>query len=406
MKIVKSDYILTPNRILKDKAVLFEEKIIKIDNLDSLKKEHPQAQIVDVGKNSLLLPGFVNPHVHLEFSANRASLAYGDFVLWLRSVIAQRDSLLPRCDEECLKKALKEIVQSGTTAIGAVSSYGFDMEAAAKSKLKVVYFNEIIGSNPAAADALYADFKARVKESMRLQSDTFRPAVAVHSPYSVHAVLVKKAVELAKYENLPICAHFMESRAEREWIDTASGDLAAFFKEFLNQSVPANRAMEFLKTFEGTNALFVHAVWANDEELKYIAEENHKIVHCPVSNRLLGNGALDLIKTQKLSIDVSIATDGLSSNISLNMYNELRSALFLHYHIDAVVLSERLIKSATSVAARALNLPCGEIKEGLDADMQLVTLPSDMEDSKQICLNLILHTQKPDKIFIKGEEYA
>ncbi len=406
MKIIKTDYILTPNKVLSQKCVAFDEKIVGIDDFESLKKRFQDAKVIDCGKNSCLLPGFINLHTHLEFSSNRATLKYGDFLVWLNSVIKNREELIKSCDFNCIDKAIASMLKNGTTTFGAISSFGEDLKACVDAPQRVIYFNEIIGSNPATADIAYSDFLDRVRKSLKYKDDRFIPAVAIHSPYSVHRVLAKKAIDFAKENSLFISTHFMESRAEREWIDSAKGDFQKFFKEFLNQTIPANRAKDFINLFKDTKSLFVHAVWANDEELDMINKEGHSIVHCPVSNRLLGNGRLNIKKIKNIGINLSIATDGLSSNYTLNMYEELKNALFMHYDIDLIDLSFNLLRAATINPAKAINLNTGEIEIGKFADLQVVKLPDDFKNEEEIALSIILHTKKPKSVFIGGKEYV
>ncbi|WP_200762540.1 aminofutalosine deaminase family hydrolase [Nitrosophilus alvini] len=405
MKIIKADFILTPNEIMEEKAVAFEKNIIDIDSFEKLISKYPAAEIIETPKNSILLPGLINSHVHLEFSANRASLSYGDFLIWLNSVIKKREKLIKKCQNNCLQNAVTSMLKSGTTAFGAISSYGYDMEICAKSPQRVVFFNEIIGSNPAAADILFSDFLQRLEESQKHKSDRFFPAVAVHSPYSVHTILAKKAIEVAKKNKMPISCHFMESKAEREWLDNDKGDFAKFFKEFLNQSTAANRPEEFLQLFEETDTLFVHAVHTNDKELEIIQKQNNVIVHCPVSNRLLGNGVLNIPKLEDKNITMLLATDGLSSNFSLNLFEEMKAALFLHPNIEPVKLAKKLIDSVTKNAAKALRLECGEIEKGKWADMIICELPEDLENKEDAYLHLILHGENPKMVLIGGEIY-
>lgn len=400
LKIVKTKYILTPNRLLLNKAVAFNEKIVDIDDFKTLKRKFNGAKIFEYGDNSCLLPGFINSHVHLEFSANRATLLYGDFITWLNSVIEKREELISRCDEECIKNSLDIILKSGTTTIGAISSFGLDLLPCSNSSLKVIYFNEIIGSNPAAADMLFSDFLHRVEKSKEFKSKKFIPAVAIHSPYSVHRVLAKKAIDFAKDNSLLISTHFMESKAEREWLDNKRGDFKKFFEQF-NQSIPANRAKDFLSQFDGYPSLFAHCVWANKEELEVLKNQNHTIIHSPVSNRLLGNGVLNFDKIKDLN--VAVATDGLSSNYSLNLYDELKAALFIHSYIELKRLAFDLIKSVTINAAKALRLNSGEIKIDMAADLQIVKLPNDLENLESIALHIILNNKMPKNIFIEGE---
>ena len=232
MTIIRADYVMRMNEsfeIITDGAVVFDAHIQAIGKAAAIRDAYPDVEFIDAGEKSVLLPGLVNPHVHLEFSANRTSLAYGDFIRWLRSVIVHRDVLSEACKEICMKKVLDTIVQSGTTTIGAVSSFGFDMKPCVHSPLNVVYFNEVLGSNPAMVDALYANFLGRLDESKQYARKSFIPAISVHSPYSTHPMLAKKALEIAREEGMVVSTHFMESPAERAWIDSGTGDFAAFF---------------------------------------------------------------------------------------------------------------------------------------------------------------------------------
>jgi cytosine/adenosine deaminase-related metal-dependent hydrolase len=399
MKILKIPYILTPDTILRDVDVAFDGTIIEVGK--DLEKKYPEAA-VESHSHAALLPGFANPHLHLEFSANRATLSYGDFLVWLQSVIRHRDALIPACDEACLERTIDTIIAHGTTTIGAVSSYGGDLEACVRSPLNIAYFSEIIGSNPAAADVLYADFIERYYRAKKYESERFRSYVAIHSPYSVHRILAKKALEIAKKHDDLVSVHFMESPAEREWLDSDSGPFAAFFKEFLGQASAANRPMEFLELFEDIRTLYVHAVWASDEELDFIAAHGGSIVHCPVSNRLLGNGVLNLKRVESRKIPWLLATDGLSSNFSLSLYDEMRAALFVHPERDAVAFARELVTTACAQAER-LGFHSGRIEAGYRADMQLVQIPQDLQVDEEIYLHLILHTQKPLQVYIGGQ---
>ena len=399
MQILAAPYLLTPHTIYKDYQIAFDEKIVAIGK--ELDKKYPDAKVVHY-ENAAILPGFTNPHLHLEFSANRATLSYGDFMVWLQSVIRHREKLIPRCDKECLESAIDTIIKSGTTTIGAISSYGGDLEACVRSPLNVAYFSEIIGSNPAAADVMYADFIERYYKAKKYESDRFASCVAVHSPYSVHYVLAKKVLEVAKKDGALVSLHFMESEAERQWLDKDEGPFKKFFEEFLGQKRAANRPLEFLELFQECKTLYVHAVWANDAELEKM--KNGTIIHCPVSNRLLGNGVLDLKKVEKVGIPYTLATDGLSSNYSLNMYEELRAALFMHPYKEVVSFAKELIQKATTFAG-SLGFESGTLEPGKMADLQVVAVPQDLEEQEEIYLHLILHTKNPLAVYVKGAKY-
>lgn len=402
MTIIRADYILMMNEtfeIKEDFAIAFEEKIIALDRAEVLRDRYPEALYIDGGENSLLMPGLINPHVHLEFSANKTTLQYGDFIKWLKSVIVHRDDLLMECQEICIKKSLDKILKSGTTTIGAVSSFGVDLKPCVYSKVNVVYFNEVLGSNPAMVDALYENFHMRLYESVALQREGFVPAISVHSPYSTHPILAKKALEIAKKENMIVSTHFMESQAEREWLDHGSGDFKDFFEDFAPGSKPVNDATGFLKLFEGQKTLFTHATKASKEEIKKMEEIGY-ITHCPVSNRLLNNGRLQVKEVEKLTI----GTDGLSSNSSLDLWHEMRSALMMHSDLEPKALAKKLLLAATIHGAKSLGRNSGTLSEGKDADMIMIELPDHVADIDSVALMVILHTTGVQDIYICGKE--
>jgi cytosine/adenosine deaminase-related metal-dependent hydrolase len=348
------------------------------------------------------MSGLINPHVHLEFSANRSTLTYGGFMPWLSSVMANRDDLINECDDECITQTIDTMLSQGITAFGAVSSYGYDLEPCFKAPQKVVYFNELIGSDPKMADALYANFQERLFASQGNRREGFYPSIAIHSPYSVHRVLIQKALAYAKAHTLRVTSHFMESPAEREWLDDNGGDLKPFFENFLKQYQAANTAQDFLQLFQEVPTLFTHVVHAKENELELLKKGNHTIIHCPISNRLLGNGAIDLEKIQSKNIRWVCGTDGLSSNYGLDLFEEMKIALFMHHSHDLLTLAYQLWDSVTINAAQALDLNCGTIAPNYDADVLVTRV--DYPINEQLPIHLLLQPRVIESVYIQGQK--
>jgi len=403
MKIITAKYIVTfdkNNPIIKNGAVLYDKKIIKVDKQENIINEFPDVQIKKLGKNSCLLPGLINSHIHLEYLANKTTLEYGEFVKWLRSVIKHQQDLINKCDDESIKDAVEKLLKSGTTTIGEISSFGLEIEALKSSKINVILFNEVLGSAPEGVDMMYQNFLQRYNTCKSIQDERFIPAISVHSPYSTHPILAKKVLTLAKEDSCIVSTHFMESKAEREWLDTSKGEFKEFLKAFNPYAKPLLSSMEYLKLFYGVKTLFTHATYATKEEIEYINECDNYITTCPVSNRLLENKKLDIQNIKNLTL----ATDGLTSNISLNLWDELRAALFIHYDLDISLLSKLLLDSVTKDAAKALGVNKGVLAKDFDADMIVVELADEIEDINSIYEWLILHTKKAKSTIILGEE--
>ncbi len=405
MKIISANWVVTcdeNNSIIKNGAVVFDDKIIEIDTLLNIEKKYPNIEILNLEKNSVLMPGLINSHVHLEFSSNTTTLKYGNFMSWLSSVIKSRDDLINKADKKLISTKLDRMKKTGTTTIGAISSYSFDMEPCVNSPINTVFFCEVIGSKGDMVDTLFADFKDRLKNAKKFKSKNFIPAIAIHSPYSVHPFLVRETLNLARVENLAVSSHFLESPEEFDWLHKDEGLFLDFFKNFLGQEKAVSKPMEFLNLFSNIkNLSFTHCVEASEADLEKIKSLGASINHCVMSNRVLNNSKLDLSKLE--DIPFTIGTDGLSSNNSLSMFDELRNALMVHYDKNVIDFSKVLLKAATLNGARALGLNKGSLEKDLDSDMIAFTLPDEVEDMEDLPMQIILHTKFVDKTIIGGE---
>ena len=402
MKIITPETILSPTEQLSGMSIAFDTHIRAIGQLHELLEQFPDAEFVETPLHSMVMPGLINPHVHLEFSANKETLKYGGFMPWLNSVIENREDLIGGCDAHCMSKACDEMLKNGITTFGAVSSYALDLEAAANAKQKVLFFNEVIGSQATMADTLYDDFMSRVEASQQVNREGFFPAIAIHSPYSVHPALIKRALSHATQHNMITSAHYMESPAEKEWLENNSGAFEPFFKEFLKQDYAVNTSESFLSLFKDKPTLMTHVVQANEAELKQLSEDGHTVIHCPISNRLLGNGAIDLDALDTHNVPWVMGTDGLSSNYTLDLWEEMKIALFMHSKQELLPLAQELLSNATINSAKALGMNTGEIAVGKEADLLIIDL--EVTPSEQLPVHLLLHGYNIQKIYINGNE--
>jgi len=314
----------------------------------------------------------------------------------------KRDDLLSTCNDEIIEKQLKIMQKSGTTSFGAISSFGNDFEACLKSPQRVVFFTELLGSRPDTVDILFNDFKSRLKHIEQNKNERLIPAISIHSPYSTHPILARNALDIAKKSNYVVSTHFMESVAERNWLDKGNGEFNDFFNNFAPNTKPMSNANDFIELFKECKTLFTHCVQATKEEIEKIKSINGTITHCPVSNRLLGVGKLLIEDIDNKMLN--LGTDGLSSNISLNLWEEMRNALMIHYKKDLNKFSFELLKMCTNNAANALNINAGEIKEQKFADFIVCQLSDSIDNLQDIPLSLILHTKFTKQTYINGEE--
>ncbi|MBD3840812.1 MAG: metal-dependent hydrolase [Campylobacterales bacterium] len=404
MKFLYADWLLVCDdefTIIPNGAIVFNKQIQHTGTLEELQKLYPNETFVYQGENSCLMPGLINTHVHLEFCSNKTTLKYGNFVQWLFSVIQNREELVEKASEHLIDQELQKMLSNGTTTIGAISSYGFDLNSCLKTPINVVYFSEVLGSKPEMIDTLFADFKNRLNTAIQNRSSNFIPAIAIHAAYSTHPILIREVLNLARVYNLAVTAHFQESKAENDWLNYSKGEFESFFKDMLDQHKSLQSSSEFLSQFKNLkNLSFTHCVEANEKELKQIHDLGATVIHCPNSNRLLNNTILNISNLGK--IPMAIGTDGLSSNHTLNMFEELRNSFYMHVNFSPQQLATKLLKAATNNGAKALGLQKGQLTQNYDSDIISFQLPDSIKDSSDLAIAVILHTTKINKTYIRG----
>ncbi len=403
LKIIKARYILPCDEtfsVLENAAFVFDEKIIEVGKFESLIKKYPAAKLIKTPKNSLILPAFINTHTHLEFSANAYTLEFGDFLKWLKSVIKSRDNLSKSAKEELILQKLSQMARSGTATIGEISSFGSDLSACVKSNLRVVFFNEILGVNEEFNEAKKAEFLKRFQASLKYVNERFSPAISLHSPYSLNLNLAKFALSLAKKHKMLVSSHFLESAYEKKWLLNAQGGFKKWLLNFSKNPKPNYTPQSFVNLFKNQKTLFTHCVFLDDFSL--LDKNLHSITHCAMSNRLLCNKTLNLKKALNSGLNINLGTDGLSSNNSLSMLDEMRANLAIHSSLKPEILAQKLLLMATNKGAKALNLNAGEIKAGKLADFSVFKI-SECE-KEQLPLQFILNAKEVSNLFIGGKE--
>lgn len=405
MKIICADYILLCDNefnIIENGAVCFDELILDVGKFDEICKKYKNAKIIKTPKNSILMPGLINVHTHLEFSANRAKLVFGDFVTWLKSVINERDMLISEVNSKLMEKILLKMLKSGTTSLGEISSFGEDLEPCKRAAQRVVFFNEALGSGDFKKSI--ENFNERLRRSKNLSDDRLIPAVSVHSPYSTSPQIASYLINLAKQNGYLVSTHFLESFDELIWLESAKGKFLEFFSGFNPDVKPFYTPKTYMQMFAEVKSLFTHGVYLDEQNLEILSKFDMSLTHCPISNRLLGSKKLDLKKILKYNINLTLATDGLSSNISLNLWDELRVALLVHFEYELSELAKILLLAVTKNAAFSLDLNCGEIAFEKFADFAIICLKDLPKDLSLLPLELILRTSEASEIYIQGQK--
>ncbi len=320
---------------------------------------------------SVILPGFVNAHTHLEYAVYAG---FGDglsFGPWIAIHVERKQRIGIEEMEAIARLGALECLRSGVTTVGDCSFVGAAATACADVGLDAVVFLEVFGHD---ADALERFELNRDRVAAAL-SDGVRLGISPHAPYTCSLELYRACAEVG----LPIATHLAESDDETEYLLSGSGPWEAF----ADMLVPPLRTTGIRALAEegllGPHVLAAHCVQADEEEIELLATHDVAVAHCPRSNAFLGCGIAPLAALREAGVRVCIATDSPASTPSFDMFDELRAAVAAararEKRPDALTAAEAL-ELATLGGARALGLETdrGSLTPGKRADLTILSL--------------------------------
>ena len=319
-----------------------------------------------------IVPGFVNGHSHLEYSAYAG---FGDgleFAPWI-VLHTERKGRLEWDDFIALSRlGAAECLRSGITTVGDLSFSGASAPACAELGLRAIVYLEVFGETAAHVLERFEHLRVPVEDSF---SDRVRLGVSPHSPYTVGL----EGFEACARLGLPLATHLAESEAETAWLTRGEGPLAQF-RLFLVPPPGATGIRHLARHgLLDANVTAGHCVKADEEEIALLTKHDTAVVHCPRSNALLGCGLAPVGELRAAGARVGLGTDSPASTPSFDMFDELRAALFAararEQRPDALTATEAL-ELATLGSARALALEdeVGSLQAGKRADFAVVSL--------------------------------
>jgi cytosine/adenosine deaminase-related metal-dependent hydrolase len=367
-----SNWTLTARRIFPVSAPPLSEGIVTIHGKRIVTVEPRGSRRADVDLGGVaVLPGLVNAHTHLDLTGLRGQCPpTADFTSWLRAVIRHRRTVTPGQIEADVRGGLAESLRHGTTLLGDIAGQGQSWPILEKAPLRSVVFYELIGlTRERAEDALES---ARAWLESHPATDTCRPGLSPHAPYSVRSTLFAQAALLARSPKRPLAVHLSESRDELDLLHHRRGPFVSFLKELgvWDADGLATSPAEVMKVCDQRiPKLFIHG--------NYLAPSariprNSTVIYCPRTHAAFGHTPHPFRQFLARNIRVALGTDSLASNPDLSILAEVR---FLHQHCPDVP-GDVLLRMATLSGAEALGWAdeAGSLETGKSADLVVVPL--------------------------------
>lgn len=351
--------------LLKDAYVAVEgTKIAYVGN------QRPQGKfdrVVD-GAGQVLMPGLINCHTHVPMTLMRGYGGGYDLQHWLSDFIFPAEAKL---DERAVAAGaalgLAEMIASGTTCI--VDMY-MKTDTIAEQVMKAG-----ISANLSCGGLYFGapeDFSPDTCSDCRTQielAEKWHGAgdgqilvdASIHAEYTSSAPLWQWTADFAARKGLGMHVHISETKLEHEQCLERHG------------KTPVAVLDQYGVWEQGGTA--AHCVWVSDEDMDIMARKHITAAHNPVSNLKLGSGVARVPQLLKAGVNVTLGTDGVSSNNSGDLFEEIKLAAMLHKGVNRdpmAVTAHQALEMATVNAARALGRNTGVVAAGELADLILV----------------------------------
>lgn len=365
MKLYRSLLMHTPRNpfttqdalnVVDDGALLIDNGLIAAAGpYSELRAASPLAEVVDL-RGGVLLPGFVDTHVH--YPQVRVLGGLGMALLeWLdRNTLPEEARLSDRAYARTVaREFLHGLASNGTTtALVFGSHYASAMhqffEVAQDTGLRVVA-GQVVSDRllrpelHTSPELAYTEGKALIER----WHGVGRSLYAVTPRFSLSAsegILDACAALMREFPEVRFTSHINENRREIEVVHE-------LFPE----------ARDYLDTYERAGlvsgrSVLAHSVHPSDRELGVMAELRCSAAHCPCSNAALGSGLFPLRRHLDAGVHVSLGTD-VGGGTGFSMLKEGLQAYFMQQLLgDAGVplTPAHLLYLATRAGAEALGL--------------------------------------------------
>ncbi|SDE50835.1 guanine deaminase [Limimaricola pyoseonensis] len=356
-------------------AVLVEDgRVAATGEADALRAANPQAEVVDHG-DGLILPGFVDAHMHYPQTAMIAS--WGKRLIdWLNSyTFPEEGKFADRAyADEIAGRTLDLALANGTTTLtsfctihpGSVDAF---FEAAETRGMAAFAGKTCMDRN--APDYLSDTAQSAHDDSAALIGrwhDKGRARYVITPRFSPTSTPEQLEALGALWAANPSClmqTHLSEQVDEIEWV-----------KGLYPQ------ARDYLDTYEahgllGERGLYGHAIHLEPREADRLREVGAGLVHCPTSNTFIGSGLFDMAARVAQGQRIGLASD-TGGGSSFSMLRVMGAAYEIGQLKRNPIHPAELLWLATEGSAKVLHSEgeIGRLAPGAMADMIVLDLAS------------------------------
>ena len=321
-------------------------------------------------RGKLLLPGFIDCHVHYPQTDMIASQAE-DLLDWLRryAFLTERRFEDPDYAADVAEFFLDELLRNGTTTalvLGTVHAASADalFEAAQQRAMRIIVGKVLMDRNcpPFLRDTAQSGYdQSRALIERWHGRDRLLYAITPRfAPTSTAEQLALAGVLAAEFPDVFIQSHLAETKDEVAWVRRLFPHARSYLDVYDHYGLLRQRA------------IYAHCIYLETGDHERLAATDTAVAFCPTANLFLGSGMFDYQRVRRAGITVGLGTD-VGGGTSFSLLSTLMAACNVSrshgYCLDPV----DGLYMVTLGGARALGLDhvVGHLQPGAEADFTL-----------------------------------
>ena len=399
---------------IEDGAIQIQSGIIKkIGSFKDIKKHSPKEIKIYDHRQHILIPGFIDAHLHFPQIQLIGSYA-ANLLEWLNTYTFVEEQKYKN-SSHCIhmaKKFFDTLINYGTTSaatfctVHTESVEAFFKESHQRNMLmiggKVMMDRNAPPKLLDTPQSSYDDTKMLINK----WHGVGRQLYAISPRFAITSTPTQLEMSQALVNEFPDCylqTHLSENKEEIELAKKLYPD----FKDYTGIYEHYNLL--------GPNSLFGHCIHLSNREISVLSETKSSAIFCPTSNLFLGSGLFDFQRLSKQSVKIATGTDigGGTSHSMLKTMDEAYKVLQLQNQQLSPLESFYQI---TLGNAQALSLENKIGTFGIESDADIIVLDAKatsamkirMDTVKNIAEELfVLQTMSDDRsvtqVYIKGK---
>ena len=356
-------------------SIVAGDLFIKDGRIESVGGPVTQASTVIDARDCIVLPGFVQTHVHLCQTLFRGAADDLPLLDWLKKRVWPMEAAHNADSVRASARlGVAELIKGGTTSALTMETVNHTEEV-----FKVI---EETGFRATVGKCMMDKGDDLPSELHENSADSIRESVALLDKWHGHAngrirycfaprfaiscspELLTEVARLARARSIIIHTHSSENRRECEIVEEETGLRNVLYLDSLGIS--------------GSHVVLAHCVHLDEVEMEMVSQKDTQVAHCPSSNLKLGSGIAHVKEMLERGISVSLGADGAACNNRLDMFTEMRTAALLQKvkHGPESLPARQALRMATVNGARALGLESelGSLEVGKKADVIILRL--------------------------------